>query len=174
MAPFIRPSRVEDIAAITAIYGDSVLFNASSYEYDPPGEAEMVRRRSAVLADGFPYLIAELDEKVVGYAYASPFRPRIGYRFTVENSVYVDPACVGRGIGKHLLMAVIEECEKLGYRQMIAVIGDRANIASIRLHESCGFKLIGIFPSLGFKFGRWVDSVQMQRPLGEGDSNLPS
>lgn len=174
MAPFIRPSREEDIAAITAIYGDSVLFNASSYEYDPPGEAEMARRRSAILADGFPYLIAELDEKVVGYAYASPFRPRIGYRFTVENSVYVDPACVGRGIGRRLLMAVIEECEKLGYRQMIAVIGDRANVASIRLHESCGFKLIGIFPSLGFKFGRWVDSVQMQRTLGEGDSTLAS
>ena len=174
MAPVIRVSREEDIAAITAIYGDSVLFNASSYEYDPPDEAEMARRRGAVLAGGFPYLIAELDGKVAGYAYAGPFRPRVGYRFTVENSVYIDPACVGRGIGKRLLMGVIDECEKLGFRQMIAVIGDRANVASIKLHESCGFRLIGVFPSVGFKFGRWVDSVQMQRTLGEGDSTLPN
>lgn len=173
MTTTIRPARSEDIPAITAIYGASVLSSAASYEYDPPSEAQMVQRWAEVLAQGFPYVVAELDGKVAGFAYASAYRTRIGYRYTVENSVYVDVRHQGRGIGKHLMAVVIAACEKQGLRQMIAVIGDRANVASIKLHESCGFKLIGIFPSLGFKFGRWVDSVQMQLSLGAGDSSLP-
>ena len=173
MTSTVRAALSEDIPAITVIYGDSVLSSAASYEYDPPSEAHMVQRWAEVLAQGFPYVVAELDGKVVGFAYASAYRTRIGYRYTVENSVYVDVRHQGCGIGKHLMAAVIAACEKQGMRQMVAVIGDRANVASIKLHESCGFKLIGIFPSLGFKFGRWVDCVQMQLALGEGDSSLP-
>ena len=173
MTSTVRVALSEDIPAITVIYGDSVLSSAASYEYDPPSEAHMAQRWAEVLAQGFPYVVAELDGKVVGFAYASAYRTRIGYRYTVENSVYVDVRHQGRGIGKHLMAAVIAACEKQGMRQMVAVIGDRANVASIKLHESCGFKLIGIFPSLGFKFGRWVDCVQMQLALGEGDSGLP-
>ena len=173
MTSTVRAALSEDIPAITVIYGDSVLSSAASYEYDPPSEAHMAQRWAEVLAQGFPYVVAELDGKVVGFAYASAYRTRIGYRYTVENSVYVDVRHQGCGIGKHLMAAVIAACEKQGMRQMVAVIGDRANVASIKLHESCGFKLIGIFPSLGFKFGRWVDCVQMQLALGEGDSSLP-
>ncbi len=169
----IRASRDADIAAIAAIYSANVLEATASYEYDPPGVEEMARRRAAILACGFPYFVAEAEGAVVGYAYVSSYRDRTGYRFTVEDSVYVAERAAGRGIGKQLIQALMEACEKLGFRQMIAVVGDRANIASIRLHESCGFRVIGIFPSIGFKFGRWVDSVQMQRALGSGDGTLP-
>lgn len=173
-AVLIRASRDDDVPAIAQIYGDNVLVSTASYEYVPPAAEEFARRRAEVVAGGFPYFVAELDGAVVGYAYAHTYRGRIGYRFTVENSVYVADRAAGRGIGKQLMRAVIEACEKLGYRQMIAVVGDRANVASIRLHESCGFRVIGIFPSIGFKFGRWVDSVQLQRALGPGDSALPA
>jgi phosphinothricin acetyltransferase len=161
----LRPSRDSDLPAITAIYGNSVLTETASWEYEAPDLAEMTRRRAEVLAKGFPYFVAEIDGNVVGYAYASSYRARIGYRFVVEDSVYVLNEMKGRGIGKKLLMALIEECGKRGYRQMVAVIGDSDNAGSIRLHEACGFTRAALFKSIGFKFDRWLDSVQMQRAL---------
>jgi phosphinothricin acetyltransferase len=169
----IRPSRDEDVAAIAAIYDNSVNTETASWEYDPPGAAEMARRRSEVIAKGFPYLVAELDGRLVGYSYASPYRARIGYRFVVEDSVYVRHEMQGRGIGKSLLLALIAECESLGYRQLIAVIGDSENVGSIKLHTSCGFTHVALFKGIGYKFGRWLDSVQMQRRLGDGSTSLP-
>jgi len=173
-APIIRPSRDDDVAAIAAIYAHHVLHGLASFEEKPPAADEIGRRRGDILARGLPYLVAERDRRVVGYCYAGPFRPRIGYRFTLEDSIYVDPGEVGRGIGRLLLAPVIERCAELGYRQMIAVIGGRETVASIRLHESLGFAHIGVFPAIGFKFGRWVDTVLMQRALGPGADTLPS
>ena len=172
-APVVRPSRDDDIAAIAAIYGHHVLHGVASFEEAPPGDAEMARRRSDILARGLPYLVAERDGNVVGYCYAGPYRPRVCYRFTLEDSIYIDPGEVGRGIGRALLGNVIERVTELGYRQMIAVIGGSETIASIRLHAALGFAPIGTFPAVGFKFGRWIDSVYMQRPLGPGDTTLP-
>jgi phosphinothricin acetyltransferase len=164
----IRPSLETDAATLAGFYIASVHTETASWEYEPPTVNEFARRREAILGQGFPYLTAELDGRVVGYAYASPYRTRGGYRFTVEDSVYVDPGMKGHGIGKALLHALIGECETRGYRQMIAVIGDSANVASIRLHESCGFETVGVFRDIGFKFDRWLDCVQMQRSLGAG------
>ena len=169
----IRPSRDDDIAAITAIYGHHVLHGVASFEEVPPDEAEMARRRADILARGFPYLVAERSGKVVGYCYAGPYRARIGYRFTVEDSIYIDPGELGRGIGRALLSHVIDRVTEQGYRQMIAVIGGSETVASIRLHAALGFTQIGVFTGIGFKFGRWVDSVYMQRPLGPGETSLP-
>jgi L-amino acid N-acyltransferase YncA len=169
----IRASRDDDIDAIATFYRESVATGTASWEYDPPSVEEMARRRHAVIAGGFPYLIAECDGRVVGYCYASTYRARIGYRFVVEDSVYVAPDMQGRGVAKTLLMAVIAECEKLGFRQMIAVIGDSENVGSIALHERCGFQHAGRFDGIGFKFGRWLDSVQMIRALGAGSSIAP-
>ena len=169
----ICPSRVDDIAACAAIYANSVATETASWEYDAPDVEEFARRRADVLAQGFPYLTAELDGRIVGYSYASCYRARIGYRFVVEDSVYVANEMKGRGIGKKLLMTLVDECAQRGYRQMIAVIGDRDNIGSIKLHEACGFNTVAVFKSIGFKFGRWRDSVQMQRALGTGDSMPP-
>ncbi|MBL8512768.1 MAG: N-acetyltransferase, partial [Betaproteobacteria bacterium] len=162
------PSTDADVAALAGFYIASVQTETASWECEPPSIEEFVRRRKAILDQGFPYFTAEVDGRVAGYAYASSYRSRIGYRYTVEDSVYVDPAMKGRGIGKALLRALIAECETRGYRQMIAVIGDSANLASIRLHESCGFETAGVFRNIGFKFERWLDSVQMQRSLGAG------
>jgi L-amino acid N-acyltransferase YncA len=174
ITPFlIRASRDDDIDAIASFYCDSVATDTASWEYDPPSVEEMAKRRHAVIANGFPYLVAEIDGGVVGYAYASTYRARIGYRFVVEDSVYVAPDMQGRGIGKMLLMALIGECEKSGFRQMIAVIGDSENAGSIALHERCGFQHAGRFNGIGYKFGRWLDSVQMLRALGAGSSNAP-
>lgn len=171
--PIIRPSRDEDVAAITAIYGHHVLHGVASFEEAPPAIDEIGRRRDEILARGLPYLVAEQRDRVVGYCYAGPFRPRIAYRFTVEDSIYIDPDELGRGIGRALLTPLIDRCAALGYRQMIAVIGGRETTASIRLHEALGFTHSGVFEAVGFKFGRWIDTILMQRRLGEGAATLP-
>lgn len=173
--PFsLCPATVADIPAITAIYGPNVAEGIASFEYEPPDEAEMAKRQQAVLAGGYPYLVAEIDGAVVGYAYASAYRSRPGYRFACENSVYVAPAAKGRGVGKALLTRLIDECTERGYRQMIAVIGNLGNHGSIALHRACGFTVVGVLPSIGWKLDRWVDCVLMQRPLGEGDRAPPT
>ena len=173
MKPIIRDSTDADVSAIAAIYQHSVRTGTASFELDPPTTEEFARRRQAVLASGFPYLVAELDGQTVGYAYASTYRPRPGYRFTVENSVYVAPGLQGRGIGKALLPVLIDRCEEAGFRIMIAVIGDTQNAASIALHAACGFHHIGTLPGVGWKLGRWLDSVLMVRQLGAGTSEPP-
>ncbi|OGA13164.1 MAG: GNAT family N-acetyltransferase [Betaproteobacteria bacterium RIFCSPLOWO2_12_FULL_65_110] len=170
----VRASREADLASVTAIYAHYVLTGLASFEIEAPGEAEMRRRRADVLALGLPYFVAERGGEVVGFAYAAPFRTRPAYRYTVEDSVYVHGDHLGHGVGATLLAVLIAACERAGCRQMIAVIGDSANQASIKLHERCGFALAGLLPSTGFKFGRWVDSVLMQRALGKGDGTLPS
>ncbi|WP_328703030.1 GNAT family N-acetyltransferase [Arenibaculum pallidiluteum] len=169
----IRPCLPGDVAAIQAIYAHHVLNGVASFETEAPSIEEMASRRDAVLARGMPYLVAERDGATVGYAYAGPYRTRPAYRFTVENSVYVAPGFVGQGIGRVLLARLIAECEARGLRQMVAVIGDSANAASIGLHQALGFRQAGLLPAVGFKFGRWVDSVLMQRPLGEADTTPP-
>ena len=169
----IRPSTDADIGAITAIYGWNVLNGLGTFEEVPPDEAEMARRRGAFLDRGLPYLVAELDGKVLGYAYAGPFRLRAAYRYTVEDSIYVAPDAAGKGVGKALLKALIEACEALGLRQMCAVIGDSGNAASIGVHASLGFEHKGVFPAMGYKFDRWVDLVWMQRSLNGGGDTPP-
>src|SRR5580700_8718263 len=153
-ALLIRLSRDDDVAAITAIYGHHVLHGVASFEEVPPSEVEMARRRGEIVGRGFPYLVAERAGRVVGYCYAGPYRARIGYRFTVEDSIYIDPNEVGRGIGRALLAQVIDLVSEQGYRQMIAVIGGSETLPSIRLHAALGFAQIGVFPGIGFKFGR--------------------
>lgn len=170
----IRAARPADMASLAAIYRHHVLNGVASFEEVPPEPAEMSRRRRAILARGLPYLVAEKAGRIVGYCYASPYRPRSAYRFAVEDSIYVDAAEVGHGIGRALLQALIERCEALGYRQMIAVIGGREQWPSIRLHEALGFMRVGRLPAVGFKFGSWVDVVLMQRPLGPGAATMPS
>jgi phosphinothricin acetyltransferase len=173
MPPTIRPSKAADVAAIAEIYGYHVLNGLASFELLAPSADEIAKRRADVIGKSFPYLVAELDGKVVGYAYASLYRTRPAYRHTLENSVYVHKDYNRRGIGKLLIEALIEACEKTGCRQMVAVIGDSANLSSIQLHASCGFEQVGVMKAVGFKFGRWVDSVYMQRAIGEGESTLP-
>lgn len=172
-APIIRPSHDDDVAAIAAIYRYHVLYGVASFEEVPPPADEIARRRSEIVGHGLPYLVAERGGRVVGYCYAGPFRPRSGYRFTLEDSIYIDAAEVGRGIGRALLSPVLVRCAELGYRQMVAVIGGRETVASIRLHEALGFAHIGVLPAVGFKFGRWIDIVLMQRALGPGAATLP-
>lgn len=161
----VRDARDEDIAAIQAIYAHHVLYGTASFEEEAPSAEEVARRRSDVLARGLPYLAAEVDGRVVGYSYASPYRARPAYRFSIENSVYVEDGRARGGVGRALLAALIERCEQGPWRQMIAVIGDSANAASIGLHASLGFRNVGTFTDVGFKFGRWLDSVLMQRAL---------
>ena len=170
----IRSANVADLPVVTDIYADAVRFGTATFELVPPDLAEMTRRFQALIDGGFPYLVAVLDERVIGYAYAGAYRPRPAYRFTVENSVYLQPAIHRRGIGRQLLQRLIAECEARGFRQMIAVIGDSANAGSIGVHAKCGFEMIGTHPSAGRKFGRWLDTVMMQRALGEGASSVPS
>ena len=174
MSITLRDSRAEDIAAITAIYGHAVRTGLASFEYDPPDIAEMTRRRDAVLAGAFPYLVA-IDQAgtVLGYSYASTYRARIGYRFAVENSIYVAADAHGRGIGHALLRELIARCTAQGHRLMVAVIGDSANAASIGLHAACGFQPAGTLRNVGWKHGQWVDSVFMTLPLGEGATTPP-
>lgn len=164
----LRPSRPEDVAAITAIYEHAVRTGTGSFEIDPPDATEMARRRQDVLAKGLPYLVAETAAGVMGYAYASPFRPRPAYRFSVENSVYVHPEARGQGLGALLLAELIALCTDWGARQMLAVIGDSANAASVALHTRLGFTPAGRFENVGRKFERWLDVVLMQRALGPG------
>lgn len=172
--PIIRDATLSDLSEITRIYAHHVLHGLASFEEKPPDEAEIWRRFDMVRGKGLPYLVAEVDGVVRGYAYALPYRERSAYRFTVENSVYIDPTMQRRGIARALMGALIEGCTAAGARQMVAVIGDSANAASIGLHARLGFRPAGALPSVGYKFGRWVDSVIMTRPLGEGDRSAPS
>jgi phosphinothricin acetyltransferase len=171
----IRDSRDADIQAIAAIYGHWVANGLASFEYDAPAAVEMAKRRAAILAAGFPYIVAEAEDgRVLGYAYASHWRTRPGYRYACENSVYVDKDAGRRGVGRTLLEALIARCEAQGLRLMVAVIGDSANEPSIGLHRACGFTMAGNLPAVGWKFGRWVDTVLMTRPLGPGAATPPS
>lgn len=172
-AVLIRPVRPADIAAITRIYVHAVQHGTASFELDPPDANEMARRLDALNVGGFPYLVAEVENEILGYAYAGPYRARPAYRFTVEDSVYIAPDAQRQGLGRALLDRLIVESEARGYRQMIAVIGDSAQHASIALHAALGFRMIGTFEAVGWKFGRWLDSVLMQRPLGQGAANEP-
>lgn len=172
-APLIRPATREDIAAVRAIYALEVKEGTASFELEPPDVAEMTNRFEAIRARGLPYLVAVLDERIAGYAYAAPYRSRPGYRFSVENSVYVARSARGQGVGRLLLDAVIAEATARGMRQMIGIIGDSAHLASIRLHERAGFRHVGTLENVGFKFDRWLDTVIMQRPLGDGAATAP-
>lgn len=164
----IRAGKEGDVAAIAAIYAHHVQTGTASFETEAPAEEEMRRRRKEVVARGYPYLVA-VDGALLGYAYAGPYRARPAYRNTVENSVYVRPDAMGRGIGRVLLTRLIEECAERGFRQMVAIVGDSDNVASIRLHERAGFRRVGVLQSVGWKHGRWLDTVLLQRELGEGD-----
>jgi L-amino acid N-acyltransferase YncA len=168
----LRPAEPEDVPAIQAIYAHHVLHGLGTFEEVPPSPAEIAERCAAVLNRGLPWLVAE-DGEVLGYAYAGPFRTRAAYRFTVEDSVYVAEASRGKGVGRALLTAIIAECETMGLRQMVGVIGDSGNAASIALHRACGFELKAIVEAVGWKHGRWVDVVWMQRALGPGSSAPP-
>ncbi len=169
----IRDVREDDLATVQQIYAHHVRHGLGSFEEEPPRLEEIRRRRSEVSARGLPYLVAEEDGRVCGYAYAGPFRPRSAYRHTLEDSVYVDPDSAGRGIGRALLSTLIERCTGLGYRQLVAVIGDSGNAKSIGLHAALGFERVGVLPAVGLKHGRWVDIVIMQRALGAGSADLP-
>lgn len=169
----IRPSKPEDIPHITAIYAHAVEHGTASFEIEPPSEADMATRRTILVDGGFPYLVADAGGRIDGYAYAGPYRPRIAYRYTVEDSVYVHPRAYRRGLGRMLLTALIDQAEARGFRQMIAVIGDSAQAPSIALHRSLGFTPVGTLTNIGFKHGRWLDSVMMQRALGEGAATVP-
>jgi len=169
----IRDARDGDLPAIQEIYAHHVTHGLASFEERAPAADELRKRREAVLALKLPYLVAEIDGRIAGYAYASPYRARSAYRHSLEDSVYVRQGDGGKGVGAALLAAIIERCEKGPWRQMIAVIGDSENLASIGLHRKLGFRVVGTLEAVGFKFGRWVDSVLMQRPLGPGSRTKP-
>jgi L-amino acid N-acyltransferase YncA len=169
----IRPASPTDIPAITRIYAHAVKTGTASFELDPPNEAEMTRRMQALLDGKFPYFVAEIEGVVAGYAYASLYRTRPAYRFTVEDSIYLAPEMQRRGIGKALLLKLIETCTAQGYRQMIAVIGDSNQAASIGVHRACGFTDAGNLRNIGWKFGRWLDTPMMQIALGPGAMTPP-
>ena len=170
----IRPTEENDLPAIAAIYADAVLSGTASYELEPPSEVEMTRRWRELVSKGFPHVVAIGDSGVLGYAYAGPYRPRPAYRFSVEDSIYIAPAARGRGLGRALLGELIAICEASGFRQMIAVIGGGTeHPASVGLHKTLGFREIGVIEGSGFKHGRWLDTVLMQRPLGAGKTSLP-
>jgi phosphinothricin acetyltransferase len=172
-SPFLRPAELKDLAAITRIYAPAVLHGTASFELDPPDEAEMTRRFHGLMAGGYPYLVAEVEGAIAGYAYAGPYRARPAYHWSVEDSVYITPQTQRRGVARFLLTQLIAEAEARGFRQMIAVIGDSAQTPSIALHEALGFRPVGTLQAVGFKFGRWLDSVLMQRALGCGDATAP-
>ena len=169
----IRDAEPEDFARITEIYGHHVLHGLASFEERAPEIAELTSRWQHVRERDLPYLVAEIDGRVEGFAYAGAYRTRPAYRFTVEDTIYIAPDVVGKGAGRALLAELLTRCTALGYRQMVAVIGDSANVASIGLHARLGFRVAGTLQSAGFKLGRWVDSVIMQRGLGDGDGNFP-
>jgi len=170
----IRPATPADIGAITRIYAHAVLHGTASFEIEPPGQAEMLRRQRTLLDNSYPYFAAAIDSVVAGYAYAGPYRARPAYKWSVEDSVYVASDMHRKGIGGLLLRALIAASTQRGYRQMIAVIGDSAQIASIAVHERAGFSHVGTLHSVGFKHGQWLDTVLMQRALGDGDATTPS
>jgi L-amino acid N-acyltransferase YncA len=172
-AVIIRQAIESDIGAISEIYAHHVRFGLGSFEEQPPSPEEMGRRFREITGQELPYLAAEAKGRVLGYAYAAMYRTRSAYRYTLEDSIYLHPEVMGLGIGRMLLSPLIAACEDQGYRRMIAVIGDSANLASIRLHERLGFSQAGLLPAVGIKFGRWVDCVLMHRPLEPGDASLP-
>jgi phosphinothricin acetyltransferase len=169
----IRPATEADMDAVAGIYAHHVRHGRASFETEPPATAEMRRRRADIVGRGLPYLVATGGDGVLGYAYAGPYRPRAAYANTVENSVYLHPDAVGQGIGRRLLAALIEACEALGLRQMVAVVGDSANLPSIRLHQALGFRMVGVLRDVGHKHGVWLDSVLLQRSLGDGGTSPP-
>ena len=169
----IRDAAVSDMATVQTIYSYHVLHGLATFEETPPSTEELLSRRASVLAHGLPYLVAETDGQVVGYSYATSYRPRPAYRHTIEDSVYVADGLNGRGIGAELLHALVARCEKGPWRQMLAVIGNSGNRASIALHCSLGFRSVGTLHSVGFKLGQWTDTVIMQRALGVGDCEAP-
>jgi L-amino acid N-acyltransferase YncA len=174
MSILVRPSQDPDLDAIAAIYAHAVLHGTASFELDPPSKAEMARRRDAILEGGYPYLVAEKDGVVLGYAYAGAYRTRPAYRSTVEDSIYVAPSAQGQGVGRLLLAALIEECEARDFRLMVAVIGDEESRGSVGLHRSLGFTPVGTLKGIGYKHGRWLSTVLMQRPLGRGMQEPPT
>lgn len=173
--PAIRPAEHRDLPAIAEIYAHAVLNGTASWEIEPPDLPELTRRFEAILAGGYPYLVAEREGAILGYAYAGAYRPRPAYRATVENSIYVAPGAQGGGVGSALLDALVEGCTARGFRQMVAVIGDGtgASLGSRRLHERAGFSLIGVARAVGYKHGRWLDQMLMQKPLGAADGTPP-
>jgi phosphinothricin acetyltransferase len=174
MSIFIRPATAADIPAITAIYGHAVTYGTATFELDPPDAAEMSVRFDALVTGGFPYLVGCTEHgRTVGHAYAGLYRTRVAYRHTLEDSIYIDPAFQRRGVGRALLDRLVTESEERGFRQMVAVIGDSAQASSIALHRAAGFRMIGTFEAVGFKFGRWLDTVMMQRALGQGAETVP-
>ena len=173
MGVALRTAAAGDVPAIAAIYAHHVLTGIATFEEVPPDPAEMARRHAAVTGRGLPYLVAEEKGCVLGYAYAGPYRERSAYRFTVEDSVYLDPAAFRRGIGRALLVRLIADSTAWGARQMLAVIGDSGNAGSVGLHASLGFRHVGTQEAVGFKFGRWVDTVTMQLALGDGSATVP-
>ncbi|WP_457089085.1 N-acetyltransferase family protein [Microvirga sp. P5_D2] len=174
MSLTLRTSTEADIPAITAIYAHAVQHGTASFELDPPDEAEMARRRAAILEGGYPYIVAEREGGILGYAYAGAYRTRPAYRSTVEDSIYISPSAQGQGIGRLLLEALIKECETRDFRLMVAVIGDEDSKGSIALHKSLGFELVGILKGVGYKHGRWLSTVLMQRPLSGGMGEPPT
>ncbi len=170
----IRPSTTQDLPAITAVYAQAVLRSAATFEIEAPDLAEMTRRREDIVSRDFPYLVAEQGSELLGYAYAAPFRQRPGYRFCLEDSIYLHPAAQGQGVGRLLLAELLARSQSLGARQMVAVIGDSANAASVGVHRALGFRDTGVLQAVGRKFERWFDVVLMQRSLGPGDLSAPS
>ena len=171
--PKIRPAALTDIPVITRIYAHAVEHGTATFELEAPDEAEIARRMNELSSGNFPYLVAELDGILAGYAYAGPYRTRPAYRFTVENSVFIAPDAQRRGVGKALLEELIEASTERGFRLMVAVIGDSMQAASIGVHEATGFRHVGVFENIGYKFDRWLDTVLMQRALGPGASTPP-
>lgn len=169
----LRAARLDDAEAVAAIYRPAVLTGTASFEIEPPDSSEMGRRMKSILDGNYPYLVAEQAGQVSGYGYISAYRPRPAYRWSVEDSIYLAPAAQGTGVGKALLQKLIVLATEQGFRQMVAVIGDSAQYPSIRLHRACGFHFAGTLHAIGYKSGKWLDGVLMQRPLGEGDRTPP-
>lgn len=171
--PTLRPSRAEDVPAITAIYAHHVLHGTGTFEIDPPPENEMATRREEVLAKGLPYIVVEENGRVTGFAYCNWFKPRPAYRYSAENSIYLSKDAQGTGLGRALLAELSTQAERAGVRKLIAVIGDSANAQSIGVHRSAGFTHVGILKSCGWKFEKWLDVVLMEKTLGPGDTTSP-